>query len=125
LLFLGLPTLLNAPFDWASLGLTRALLRRGIERKGWWLFFLATADALAAAGIIAVLATTMVIGVQAFDDLAARPLLGVACAARRRRRRDAAAAGACGSAILNWFPVPRRVGVTYAETFIVQRNISV
>jgi hypothetical protein len=29
LLFLGLLTLLNAPFDWASLGLTRALLRRG------------------------------------------------------------------------------------------------
>jgi hypothetical protein len=28
LLFLGLLTLLNAPFDWASLGLTRALLRR-------------------------------------------------------------------------------------------------
>jgi hypothetical protein len=34
LLFLGLLTLLNAPFDWASLGLTRALLRRGLELKG-------------------------------------------------------------------------------------------
>src|SRR5262249_43990762 len=33
LLFLGLLTLLNAPFDWASLGLTRALLRRGLELK--------------------------------------------------------------------------------------------
>ena len=30
-LFLGLLSLLNAPFDWASLGLTRALLRRGLE----------------------------------------------------------------------------------------------
>jgi hypothetical protein len=28
--------LLNAPFDWASLGLTRALLRRGLELGGWW-----------------------------------------------------------------------------------------
>jgi hypothetical protein len=34
LLFLGLLTLLNAPFDWASLGLTRALLRRGLECGG-------------------------------------------------------------------------------------------
>jgi hypothetical protein len=70
LLFFGLLTLLNSPFDWVSLGLTRALLRRGLERKGWWPFFLATADALAAAGIIAMLAIIMVIGVQAFDDLA-------------------------------------------------------
>jgi hypothetical protein len=31
LLFLVLLTLVNAPFDWASLGLTRALLRRGLE----------------------------------------------------------------------------------------------
>lgn len=36
LLFVGLLTLLNAPFDWASLGLTRALLRLGLERGGWW-----------------------------------------------------------------------------------------
>jgi hypothetical protein len=35
LLFLGLLTLLNAPFDWASLGLTRALLRRGLELGEW------------------------------------------------------------------------------------------
>ena len=31
LLFLGLLTLINAPFDWAALGLTRALLRRGLR----------------------------------------------------------------------------------------------
>src|SRR5262249_34113573 len=40
LLFLGLLTLLNAPFDWASLGLTRALLRRGLELGGWWPYVL-------------------------------------------------------------------------------------
>ena len=45
LLFLGLLTLLNAPFDWASLGLTRALLRRGLELGGWWPYLLALADA--------------------------------------------------------------------------------
>jgi hypothetical protein len=72
LLFLVLLTLLNAPFDWASLGLTRALLRRGLELKGWWPFFLALADALFAAVIIALLALTMAIGVQTFDALAVR-----------------------------------------------------
>jgi hypothetical protein len=71
LLFLGLLTLLNAPFDWGSLGLTRALLRRGLERGGWWPFLYGLVDAALAAVIIAALALTMVLGVQAFDDLAA------------------------------------------------------
>jgi hypothetical protein len=70
LLFLGLLTLLNAPFDWASLGLTRALLRRGLELAGWWPYLLALVDAVLAAVIVAALAITMVIGVQAFDGLA-------------------------------------------------------
>jgi hypothetical protein len=70
LLFLGLLTLLNAPFDWASLGLTRALLRRGLELGSWWPYFLAFADALLAVVTIALLALTMVIGIQAFDALA-------------------------------------------------------
>jgi hypothetical protein len=70
LLFLGLLTLLKAPFDWAFAGLTRALLRRALELGGWWFCFLALADALAATIIIALLAITMVIGVQTFDHLA-------------------------------------------------------
>jgi hypothetical protein len=70
-LFMGLLTLLNAPFDWASLGLTRALLRRGLELKGWSPYLLALVDACLAGVIIALLALTMVIGVQAFDELAA------------------------------------------------------
>jgi hypothetical protein len=70
LLFLGLLTLLIAPFDWVSLGMTRALLRRGLELGGWWPYFLALADALVAAAIVALLAITMVIGVQVFDHLA-------------------------------------------------------
>jgi hypothetical protein len=72
LLFLGLLTLLNAPFDWASLGLTRALLRRGLELSAWWPYALALVDACLAAVIIAVLALTMIVGVQAFDALAVR-----------------------------------------------------
>jgi hypothetical protein len=69
-LFLGLLTLLNAPFDWFSLGLTRALLRRGLELGGWWPYALALVDAAFAAVIIAALALIMVVGVQAFDALA-------------------------------------------------------
>jgi hypothetical protein len=70
LLFLGHLTLLNAPFDWFSLGLTRALLRRGLELGGWWPYALALVDAALAAMIIAALALTTVVGVQAFDALA-------------------------------------------------------
>jgi hypothetical protein len=70
LLFLGLLTLINAPFDWASLGLTRALLRRGLELGGWWPYLLAVVDAILAAGIITVLAITMAFGVQTFDHFA-------------------------------------------------------
>jgi hypothetical protein len=71
LLFLGLLALLNAPFDWISLGLTRALLRRGLELGGWFPYLLALADALAAAALIALLTIVTVLGVQMFDDLAA------------------------------------------------------
>jgi hypothetical protein len=70
LLFLGLITLLNAPFDWFSLGLTRALLRRGLELGGWWPYALALLDASLAVIIIAALALSMVVGVQGFDKLA-------------------------------------------------------
>jgi hypothetical protein len=72
LVFLALPSLFNAPFDWASLGLTRALLRRGLELGGWWPYLLALVDALAAAFIITLLAITMVIGMQTFNHLAER-----------------------------------------------------
>jgi hypothetical protein len=71
LLFVGLLTLLNAPFDWFSLGLTRALLRRGLEREKWWLYYYAVVDAVLASLVIALLAITIVVGVQVFDDLAA------------------------------------------------------
>jgi hypothetical protein len=71
LLFLGLVTLLNAPFDWASLGVTRALLRRGLELGGWWPYLLALVDAVLAGVIIACLALFMVLGAQTFDKLAA------------------------------------------------------
>jgi hypothetical protein len=68
-LFIGLLTLINAPFDWISLGMTRALLRRGLELGSWWPYFFALADAALAAFVITLLAAAMVIGVQAFDTV--------------------------------------------------------
>ncbi len=67
LLFLGLLTLLNAPFDWISLGLTRGFLRKGLELTGGWPWLLALLDAALATVLIVALSATMVIGVQAFD----------------------------------------------------------
>jgi hypothetical protein len=71
LLFLVLLTLLNAPFNWVSLGLTRALLRRGLELAGWWPYLLGLVDAALAGVIVSLLALSVVVGVQAFDYLAA------------------------------------------------------
>jgi hypothetical protein len=70
LLFLGLLTLINAPFDWLSLGLTRALMRRGLEREKWWPYLYAVVDALLTSVIIAFLAMAMVAGIRLFDYLA-------------------------------------------------------
>jgi hypothetical protein len=66
-LFLGLLSLLNAPFDWLSVGLTRALLHRGVELRGWWPYAWATVDAVLSLVPLVLLAGVMVIGIQAFD----------------------------------------------------------
>jgi len=71
LLFFSLLTAINAPFDWAALGLTRALLRRGLELGGWYPYALALVDAVAAAVVIALLTIVSVLALQAFDDVAA------------------------------------------------------
>jgi len=57
----------NAPFDWFSLGLTRAFLRCGLELGGWWPYVLAVADAVVAVALISALAAGTVFGVQVFD----------------------------------------------------------
>jgi hypothetical protein len=69
-LILCVLTLLNAPFDWLSLGLTRAFLRLGVERGGWMPYVFALADALVAVALIVVLACTMVVVIQAFNMVA-------------------------------------------------------
>jgi hypothetical protein len=72
LLFVGLITLLDAPFTWFSLGLTRALLWRGLERQMWWPYAYALVDAVCAVLVVVLLACVLVVGIQSFDFLAAR-----------------------------------------------------
>jgi hypothetical protein len=66
----GLLTLVNAPFDWFALGLTRFLLRRGLAWEGPWPYFFALIDAVAAAICISLLAVAVVLALQTFGDLA-------------------------------------------------------
>ena len=70
LLFLGLLTLVNAPFDWLALGLTRAFLRRGLALGGRGPFVYAVIDAIVGAFLVVALALAAVIAVQIFDDIA-------------------------------------------------------
>ena len=70
LLFFGLLSALNAPFNWFSLGVTRGLLRRGIESNDWWPYFYALLDATVAVFVIILLTFVLVLAVQAFDLLA-------------------------------------------------------
>jgi hypothetical protein len=71
LLFLGPVTLVTALFGWLSLGLTRALMRRGLEREKWWPYLYAFIDALLALVVMAFLAVAMVAAVRLFDCVAA------------------------------------------------------
>lgn len=82
LLFYGLLPALNAPFLWFSVGMTRALLWLGLERKGWWPYFYALLDAASAVLVLVLLVGAIVVGVQTLDMAAesagAKPLLSVA-----------------------------------------------
>lgn len=67
LLFLGLLTLVNAPFDWLSLGLTRGLLHAGLQRGGAWPWLFALVDAAVACVIVMLLAIAMLLAVHGFN----------------------------------------------------------
>ncbi|MFZ1963186.1 MAG: hypothetical protein WAU78_06930 [Roseiarcus sp.] len=66
----GLLTLVNAPFDWIAVGLTRALLRRGLAPGGRGPYFYALIDVIVAVPLIVLLALVTVVAVQTFDDIA-------------------------------------------------------
>jgi hypothetical protein len=66
----GLLTLVNAPFDWIAVGLTRALLRRGLAPGGWGPYVYALIDAVVAVPLIILLAFVTILAAQTFDDIA-------------------------------------------------------
>ncbi len=70
ILLFGVLTLVNAPFDWFAVGLTRALLRRGLTPGGWGPYFYAAIDSIVAPPVITLLAFVTVFAVQTFDDIA-------------------------------------------------------
>ena len=82
LLFYGLLPAINAPFLWFSVGMTRALLWLGLERKGWWPYFYALIDAAIALVTVVLLVAGMIVGVQVINLMAVqgggKPLLDVA-----------------------------------------------
>lgn len=69
LLIFGVLTLLNAPFDFLSLGLTRGFLRRGLQTKGLSPIRFAFYDALAAVVVISVLICVLIVGIQLYGIL--------------------------------------------------------
>ncbi len=75
LLFFGILIFVNAPFDWLTVGVTRWLLRLGLEKKGLWPIFLAIGDFIAALIFIFLLAVVTLLSVQLFG---AMEILGVA-----------------------------------------------
>jgi len=73
LLLIDLLPLVNLPFDWASIGMTRALLRRGCEDHGIWLLrsptLLGLLDFLAGLALLATLAPALVLTLTAADAI--------------------------------------------------------
>jgi hypothetical protein len=72
LLYYGLLPALNAPFLWFSVGLTRAFLWLGLEKKGWWPYIFALVDAAVAVLMMVLLVAVMVVGVQTLNLMAMR-----------------------------------------------------
>ncbi len=70
LIILGLIPLVNIPFDWLSIGATRALLRRGCEPGAPAPLWLALIDVVIGLVLMALLAAALIIALQAVDWMA-------------------------------------------------------
>ena len=68
--FLTLLTLVNTPFDWFALGVTRGLLRRGLERGGAWPLWLGIVDLLISIALMGLLAITVFWATELFNHFA-------------------------------------------------------
>jgi hypothetical protein len=73
LLMIGVLPLVNLPFDWASIGMTRALLRRGCEDHGPWPArspaLLGLLDFLFGLAMLAALALVLILAFSAADAI--------------------------------------------------------
>ncbi len=69
ILMLGLVPVLNIPFDWASLGLTRALLRRGCEAAAPSPLLLGLLDFALGLVLLVLLALALIAALQVADAL--------------------------------------------------------
>ena len=67
LLFFGVLVFVNAPMDWLTLGFTRALLWRGVERRGLSPFILGLVDIGVALFLLLVQSAVMIFGIQLFN----------------------------------------------------------
>ena len=74
LLFFGVLVFVNAPLDWLTLGVTRALLWRGVDRRGLSPFVLSLVDIGVALFLLAILSVLMILAIQLFNAAA---VLGV------------------------------------------------
>ncbi len=68
-LYLALLTLVNGPFNWVTLGLTRALLGAGLERRGWSPLGFGIIDLAVATLVTVLLAIVALLAVQMYGHL--------------------------------------------------------
>jgi hypothetical protein len=66
-LFLPLMTLVNAPADWLSLGITRKLLRRGLGKANWQPLLWSALDIVLALACLTALGAAMILVIQTFN----------------------------------------------------------
>ncbi len=69
LFFVGLLTLVNAPFDWFALGISRALLRRGLQQGGFAPLWLGLLDVAVSLVLMTALAIAVLWSAEVFDAM--------------------------------------------------------
>ena len=77
LTMIGLVPLINMPFDWASVGFTRALLRRGCERGAMSPLWLGLIDFAIGLALLLLLAASLVVALHLVDVVVSRHRDGV------------------------------------------------
>ena len=70
LYFMALLALVNAPFDWLALGMTRGLLRRGLELGAAWPIALGIADLVLSILLLLALAIAALLATELFNYMA-------------------------------------------------------